>query len=351
MEILDMKKYKKALVIGKFMPLHKGHIGLINFACENAEMVLVCVLAHRKECIPLDRRVNWVKDSMYAGVVSACGLMYDADVLNSSSNSDMESSIAWAEYLKNQLEDFESIDVVVGSELYVKFIAEYLGIQYLIYDDKRLQINISATTIKNDVIKNWDYLAPSVKRTYAKHICICGSESTGKTTVCNTIEQKYDYVTVIPEIGRCIVGKSELCSKKQLIDIFDIHYKLLDVVVNDPPTPFVLWDTDNLTTISYFRFLYPHDNSDGLFERRPLILADKYFFFESNIKFVDDNTRLNEDIAHMLRNNHVKTYQQAGVWLEFVAKDRIEKVEQFLRNELETLKNIFNKISIEEENR
>lgn len=342
MEILDMKKYKKALVIGKFMPLHKGHIGLINFACENAEMVLVCVLAHRKECIPLDRRVNWVKDSMYAGVVSACGLMYDADVLNSSSNSDIESSIAWAEYLKNQLEDFESIDVVVGSELYVKFIAEYLGIQYLIYDDKRLQINISATTIKNDVIKNWDYLAPSVKRTYAKHICICGSESTGKTTVCNTIERECEYVTVIPEIGRCIVGKSELCSIKQLCEIFEIHYKLLEVVVNDPPTPFVLWDTDNLTTLSYVRFLFPDADDSTLTKQRPLLLADKYFFFESNIKFVDDNTRLNEEAAQALRNNHIITYQQAGVLLEQVTNDRLEKVKQYLYDELETLKNIFN---------
>jgi HTH-type transcriptional repressor of NAD biosynthesis genes len=342
MEILDMKKYKKALVIGKFMPLHKGHIGLINFACENAEMVLVCVLAHRKECIPLDRRVNWVKDSMYAGVVSACGLMYDADVLNSSSNSDIESSIAWAEYLKNQLEDFESIDVVVGSELYVKFIAEYLGIQYLIYDDKRLQINISATTIKNDVIKNWDYLAPSVKRTYAKHICICGSESTGKTTVCNTIERECEYVTVIPEIGRCIVGKSELCSIKQLCEIYDIHYKLLEVVVNDPPTPFVLWDTDNLTTLSYVRFLFPDADDSTLTKQRPLLLADKYFFFESNIKFVDDNTRLNEETAQALRNNHIITYQQAGVLLEQVTNDRLEKVKQYLYDEIETLKNIFN---------
>jgi HTH-type transcriptional repressor of NAD biosynthesis genes len=342
MEILEMKKYKKALVIGKFMPLHKGHIGLINFACENAEIVLVCVLAHRKECIPLDRRVNWVKDSMYAGVVSACGLMYDADVLNSSSNSDIESSIAWAEYLKNQLEDFESIDVVVGSELYVKFIAEYLGIQYLIYDDKRLQINISATTIKNDVIKNWDYLAPSVKRTYAKHICICGSESTGKTTVCNTIERECEYVTVIPEIGRCIVGKSELCSIKQLCEIYDIHYKLLEVVVNDPPTPFVLWDTDNLTTLSYVRFLFPDADDSTLTKQRPLLLADKYFFFESNIKFVDDNTRLNEETAQALRNNHIITYQQAGVLLEQVTNDRLEKVKQYLYDEIETLKNIFN---------
>jgi HTH-type transcriptional repressor of NAD biosynthesis genes len=342
MEILDMKKYKKALVIGKFMPLHKGHIGLINFACENAEMVLVCVLAHRKECIPLDRRVNWVKDSMYAGVVSTCGLMYDADVLNSSSNSDIESSIAWAEYLKNQLEDFESIDVVVGSELYVKFIAEYLGIQYLIYDDKRLQINISATTIKNDVIKNWDYLAPSVKRTYAKHICICGSESTGKTTVCNTIERECEYVTVIPEIGRCIVGKSELCSIQQLCEIFEIHYKLLEVVVNDPPTPFVLWDTDNLTTLSYFRFLFPDADDSILTKQRPLLLADKYFFFESNLKFVDDNTRLNEEAAQALRNNHIITYQQAGVLLEQVTNDRLEKVKQYMYDELETLKNIFN---------
>ena len=38
----EMKNYNKALVIGKFMPLHKGHLALIDFAATQAETVCVC---------------------------------------------------------------------------------------------------------------------------------------------------------------------------------------------------------------------------------------------------------------------------------------------------------------------
>ncbi len=46
-----MKKYNKALVIGKFMPLHKGHLALIDFAATQARTVSVCVTGHDGEVI------------------------------------------------------------------------------------------------------------------------------------------------------------------------------------------------------------------------------------------------------------------------------------------------------------
>ena len=56
-----MIKYNKALVIGKFQPLHKGHLSLIDFATTKANKVLVCVTAHKKEIISLNQRLFWVK--------------------------------------------------------------------------------------------------------------------------------------------------------------------------------------------------------------------------------------------------------------------------------------------------
>jgi HTH-type transcriptional repressor of NAD biosynthesis genes len=331
MEFLEMeKKYNKALVIGKFMPLHKGHIALINFACQHANTTIVCALAHDDEPISLDQRVEWLKQTSFSGSVEVRGLSFDAQNLNPSSQSDRQSAMDWVDFLQNQLQDFNEIDVFVGSELYVKYMADYIGIQYIIFDEQRVQVSISATAIKNDPIKYWDYLAPAVKRTYVMHICICGSESTGKTTVSKTLEQKYDCVTLIPEIGRCIVGKSELCTIEQLCRIYDIHHQLLEAVIYDPPTPIVLWDTDNLTTLSYFNFLFPNCSSDIIIKNRPYLLASKYFFFESNIDFVDDNTRLAEDAAYALRNNHIQIYQQAGVELEFVTENRLQLVDRFI---------------------
>ena len=47
------KEYNRALVIGKFQPLHKGHLSLIDFATSKSERVDVCATAHDGELIPL----------------------------------------------------------------------------------------------------------------------------------------------------------------------------------------------------------------------------------------------------------------------------------------------------------
>lgn len=339
------KQYHKALVIGKFQPLHRGHLALIDFAATQAETVFVCVTGHKGEVISCAERAWWVIESYIQNFsINVCNLSYDPRKLNESSVSDLKSSEEWAEYLKAELEDFSEIDVIIGSELYVKYMADYLGIGYVIYDEKRENMPVSATDIKGDIIRYWDYLSPAAKRSYVKHICICGSESTGKSTVCKRLEEEYDFVTMIPEIGRCLVGKSELCEVETLKKIFTIHNDLLLAVKNDPPTPIILWDTDNITTLSYLAFLHAV-NDDVITEvmgERKAVLADKYFFFEPNIAFHNDGTRFNPIEAKLLSAHHKYMYSNFGIMPEVVtAEDRCDIVRQYIMNEIEMLKKVF----------
>ena len=49
------------LIIGKFMPLTKGHIGLIDFGIENCDRLIVAVCTLKSEPIEGSLRYNWVK--------------------------------------------------------------------------------------------------------------------------------------------------------------------------------------------------------------------------------------------------------------------------------------------------
>lgn len=340
-----MKKYNKALVIGKFMPLHKGHLALIDFATTQAETVCVCVAGHDGEVISSAERAWWVIESyMQNSSINVRNLSYDPSKLNESSVSDMKSSEEWAEYLKAELEDFSEVDVIIGSEMYVKYMADYLGISFIIYDEKRENMPISATDIKGDIIRYWDYLSPAAKRSYVQHICICGSESTGKSTVCRLLEEEYDFVTMIPEIGRCLVGKSELCEVGTLKMIFTIHNDLLMAVKNDPPTPIIIWDTDNITTLSYLAFLHSvnQDIMNEVMGERQAVLADKYFFFEPNIAFHDDGTRFDPTEARLLSAHHKYMYSKYGISPEEVtAEDRCDMVRKYILQKIENLKHVF----------
>ena len=333
-----MNMYNRALIIGKFMPLHRGHMKMIEHAAEIARLVDVVVLGWKGEPISMIQRYNWVSDT-YVDVsyIHPILLGYDPNELNSSSESDLQSSIEWAEYLKANLYDFDKYDVIVGSEKYVQYMGEYLGIDYDIFDEERKNVSISATAIKSDIVNNWDYLAPAVKRTYAKHICIVGSESTGKTTVCRRIEDENNFVTAVYEIGRSLVGKSELCTKEKLISIFNIHALLLNEVRYDPPTPIIIWDTDNIITKSYYKFLFDSDFDPHVVEN----IADKYFFFDSNIPVVDDGSRFDESTAKSLKDCHISMYDEYGVDLEMVTENRYEVVNDYVQRSIKELKNIF----------
>lgn len=330
--------YNRALIIGKFMPLHRGHMKMIEHAAEIARQVYVVVLGWKGEPISMIQRYNWVSDT-YVDMSNIHPVMlgYDPNELNSSSESDLQSSIEWAEYLKANLYDFDKFDVIVGSEKYVQYMGEYLGIDYDIFDEERKAVSISATAIKSDIVNNWDYLAPAVKRTYAKHICIVGSESTGKTTVCRRIEDENNFVTAVYEIGRSLVGKSELCTKEKLISIFNIHAMLLNEVRYDPPTPIIIWDTDNIITKSYYKFLFDSDFEPYVVEN----IADEYFFFDSNIPVVDDGSRFDESTAKSLKDCHISMYDKYGVYLEMVTENRYEVVNDYVQKSIEELKNIF----------
>ena len=334
------KKYHKALIIGKFQPLHKGHMALIQFASEHAEEVVVCLTAHKGEVVPMSLRKKWLDEAYQDNPnVTIKDIAYDANTLTDSSESNISASHAWADFLKSYFGDsFRDFDVIVGSERYVQYMSDYLGLDNLVYDEERTTLPISATMIKNDLFRYWDYLAPAVKRTYVKHVCICGSESTGKTTTAQLLEKDFNYVTMIPEIGRCLVGKSELCLQQTLLTIYKIHNELLHAVIADPPTPIIVWDTDNITTYSYKKFLFPKDNT--VFADIPK--ADNYFFFESNITFVDDGTRLAKQEALELRTHHLSVYKECGVVPELVTNDnRYEIVKSCILEYVEGLKKTF----------
>ena len=336
MSTSTLKRYDNALVFGKFLPMHKGHASLINFALNQAHTVHVVVLAHDGEHISMVRRMEFIREEYKTTPnVHVYGINYNPKELNSSSESDWESSVAWSDFLSPFILKHE-IDVLIGSEQYINYMGEYLNLNHVIYDEQRTNIHISATQIKDDLIANWDYLVPSVKRYYAHHICICGSESVGKTTVCTDVEKCCPgIVTMIPEIGRCLVGNAKTCDSRKLQQVMSIHKALLDEVIYDPPTPIILWDTDNYTTLSYHQFLF--GDTLPTYQYRDLPKANKYFFFESNIPYIKDATRMEVSDSNALRDHHLSVYSENGIEVEKVSENRSQKVLGYVNDMLSTI--------------
>lgn len=136
--------------------------------------------------------------------------------------------------------------------------------------------------------------------------------------------------------------------------IYDIHHKLLNAVYEDPPTPIALWDTDSITTLSYFSYIFRNvplvqirGYEDELeFTEQELwhevIRADKYFSFESNIEFHDDDTRYSESEARLLSIPHLQAYSFLGIVPDIVTcRNRYEVVDRYVHEKISELKQVF----------
>lgn len=153
----------KGLIIGKFMPIHKGHMELIKFAMKNSDQLIILVSAKKNEPIDGELRYKWVKEIYNEN--RNIKVEYMDNNLPSNNEFKKEDVEQWCEYIKNR---FSDIDIFFSSENYGEYLAEHMGIKHMKFDANRSRVPISATKIRNNPSKYYDYLPPIVKNYFQK---------------------------------------------------------------------------------------------------------------------------------------------------------------------------------------
>lgn len=287
------------LVIGSFAPLHLGHISLINFGLSNSDFLYVFLCSHDKEDIPGDLRFKWL-ESEYKGVDNIKIVHKDTSHMENTSVSDVNISKAWSEYMKPL---FPDVNIIFTSEKYGDYVAKFMNIEHIQFDEKRLSTPISSTLIRENPIKYWDYLPESVKPYYTRKICICGTESTGKTTMTELLSKHYN-VPFAREMGRELCAVTDSCNKN-LID--EIIVAQANEIKNKLGRKLLISDTDLITTFSYSQYLFNEKPDVITKEIEDINKFDIYLYLWNDVPFVDDGTRMGEprrsELNEVLYNN------------------------------------------------
>lgn len=160
------------LIIGKFMPMKKGHIGLIEFGLESCDNLIVAVCSLKSEPIDGHLRFNWVKQHFYNNSKVKVVHITSEDLPNSSESNRYISKI-WAEYLKGL---FPEVNIIFASETYGEYVAEYMNAEYKSFDLDRKKVPIFATKVRENPFMYWDYIPENVKPYYVKKVCIYGPD-------------------------------------------------------------------------------------------------------------------------------------------------------------------------------
>lgn len=182
------------LVLGKFMPPHRGHQYLIDFARQFTPDLTVVVGTLKNEPIAGDLRFTWMKELFpQARVVH----LQDENPQYPHEHPDFWA--IWRESLQRVAQ--RPVNWLFASEEYGARLAQELGASFVPTNGGRQLLEVSGTQIREHPMQHWDYLTPPVRLHYLRRVSVFGPESTGKSTLSESLAQHFGTIHA-PEFAR-----------------------------------------------------------------------------------------------------------------------------------------------------
>lgn len=262
------KPYGTGLIVGKFSPLHKGHLHLFATAASLCDEVIV--ISYSSPELPgcdAKRREGWLKGCFPDATI----LVVTQDALerrlpgrhvpipaNDAPDFDHREFVALL--CEDILE--RRIDAVFTSENYGDGFAAHLTkrlrtmdgsskpVRHVMVDRQRQAVPISATQLRANPWRHWEFLPEAVARTLTRRITFIGGESSGKTTLAACMAEELA-TQWVPEYGR------ELWEAKQGALEYEDFVQIAREQIRreDSALPsgrgFLFCDTSPLTTLFY----------------------------------------------------------------------------------------------------
>jgi len=296
-----MKKYKNSLIIMKAYPFTKGHKYIIDYAKKYSDIVHVIMTYNSSQIIPGHVRYKAIVDTylnnhnikIYS--VSDEGLPaydYECETLD-------EFYSYWVPLVYSQV---DSLDAVFTSEKYGDDFARYLGVEHVLVDQERKVVPISATIIRSDPFKSWEFIPETMKPFFVKRIAIMGPESVGKSTLSKNISNNLG-TNFVPEYGRLIYELNNSINIDDFIPISKGRQEIEDWLIKHSKK-YLISDTEDITTYIFSKMYCPDEYKKvepyflNALKTKPKY--DLYLLLKPDCKGVQDGTRnfLEERLEH-----------------------------------------------------
>lgn len=190
----DDQKFSTGMIVGKFMPPHRGHQHLIDYARRLTRRLTVLVCSLKSEPIPGHIRFEWMKE-LYPDL----NIVHVTDENPSEPHEHPRFWEIWIDTIRRRVPS--GPDAVFTSESYGDELARRLGARHVLVDSSRERVPVSATKIRANPFEHWQYMPDCVRPYFVKRVTIVGAESTGKTSLARNLAEHYKTVWV-PEYAR-----------------------------------------------------------------------------------------------------------------------------------------------------
>jgi len=277
----------RGLVLGKFLPPHRGHQHLVDAAREQVDELVVLVCSLRREDIAGERRVAWMRE-----LHPDCRVIHVSDENPSEPHEHPDFWRFWIETIRRACP--EPIDVVFTSEPYGDELAGRLGARHVEVDRERRAFPVSGTAVRRDPYAHWSLLPPPVRAHFVKRVVITGPESTGKTTLARDLAAHFGTVW-IPEYGRVYLdGKGSACVEDDIPLIAEGQIQSEDEAARRA-NRILFCDTDLMVTRIWSEHYFGACR-DWIVEAARARRYDVHLLLDVDVPWVDDPQR---DCGHL----------------------------------------------------
>jgi len=240
---------KIGLTLGKYSPFHKGHEKLFKIALSEVDHLIVVIYNSPETTkIPLKIRADWIR-KIYPQI----------EVIEAW---DGPTEIGDSDTIKQKHEKY-LLKILKGRKISYFYTAEFYGKHVSKALDSELRkidrsiYNISGTIIRKDPFKYRNSLNPYVYKDYILNNAFLGAPSTGKTTICKILAQKY-HTQWMPEFGREYWEKNQenrRLTPDQLVEIAEGHIERENEYLYKS-NRFLFTDTNALTTFMFSKYYH-----------------------------------------------------------------------------------------------
>lgn len=334
---------KIGIVIGRFLPLHIGHVNLIQRASGIVDKVYV-IVSHSedsdvemfdnsrfvKEITPKDR-LRFIKQTFKNQDNIRSFLFDESDCPPYPDGWEKWASLIKVEMEKREPElDWEKDVLFIsnrkGDEEYNR---KYFGSGTRSIDPEYSEYNLNSREIRKNPSKYWEFLPREVREHIIPLITICGGESSGKSIMVDKLANVFNTSSAW-EYGR------EYVFDKLGGDEDSLQYSDYEKIVSGHQTnvlyaarnanKFALVDTDYITTLA---FCLTYENRDNPIIREFVrnYKFDLTILLENNVKWVNDGLRSigQTDRRVKFQNLLKELYREYGIQYITVKSDDYEK--------------------------
>jgi NadR type nicotinamide-nucleotide adenylyltransferase len=236
------------LVLGKFLPPHRGHVHLCEVAERMCDELTIVVASLAREPIPGAQRVAWMRE-----LFPRAAVVHHTAELPQEPSEHPDFWRLWRESLRACAG--RPVHRVFSSDRYGRRLAAELDAAWIPVDPERAIFPVSGTAIRRDPMRHFDALPRCVRPHFARRVSVFGPESTGKSTLAAELSLALGTLHA-PEFARAYLESRGGALERADLDVIGRGQIALEDALARDADRVLVCDTDPLLTVVWAETLF-----------------------------------------------------------------------------------------------